>query len=67
MRGDVNRPTSTFVTVESTVRPTSPRAASPVLNRVGDVVFAIGAALLIGVAWRRTAAASTIVTSGAHR
>ena len=37
--------------------------ASPVVDMVGNVVFALGAVLLMGMAWRRTAIASTIVIS----
>jgi hypothetical protein len=37
--------------------------ASPVADLVGNVVFALGAVLLITLAWRRTAIASTIVIS----
>jgi len=33
------------------------------VDLVGNAVFALGAVLLIGMAWRRTAAASTIVIS----
>jgi hypothetical protein len=33
------------------------------VDLAGNMVFALGAVLLIGMAWRRTAAASTIVTS----
>ena len=40
--------------------------ALPVVDLIGNAVFALGAVLLIGMAWRRTAAASTIVTSSAH-
>ena len=36
---------------------------SSALDLVGNAVFALGAVLLIGMAWRRTAAASTIVIS----
>jgi hypothetical protein len=32
----------------------------PVVDLIGNGVFALGAVLLIGMAWRRTAAASTI-------
>ncbi len=34
---------------------------APVIDLVGNAVFAVGAVLLIRMAWRRTAAASTIV------
>jgi hypothetical protein len=34
--------------------------ASPVVDLVGNAVFALGALFVIGMAWRRTAAASTI-------
>ena len=37
--------------------------ALPVVDLIGNVIFALGAVLLIGMAWRRTAAASTIVIS----
>lgn len=37
---------------------------SPTVDLVGNTVFALGALLLIGMAWRRTAAASTIETKG---
>ena len=36
---------------------------SNAVDLVGNAVFALGAVLLIGMAWRRTAAASTIVIS----
>ena len=41
--------------------------ALPAVDLVGNTVFALGAVLLIGMAWRRTAVASTIVISSAHR
>jgi hypothetical protein len=41
--------------------------ALPIVDLIGNVVFATGAVLLIGMAWRRTATASTIVTTSAHR
>lgn len=40
--------------------------ALPVVDLVGNVIFALGAVLLIGMAWRRTATASTIVSNSAH-
>jgi hypothetical protein len=44
--------------------PESPVVPVPaVVDLVGNAVFALGAVLLIGTAWRRTAAASTIVIS----
>ena len=40
---------------------------APAVDLAGNTVFALGALLLIGMAWRRTAVASTIVTSSADR
>jgi hypothetical protein len=40
--------------------------ALPVVDLIGNVIFALGAVLLIGMAWRRTATASTIVSDSAH-
>ncbi len=40
--------------------------ALPVVDLVGNVIFALGAVLLIGMAWRRTATASTIVSNSAR-
>jgi hypothetical protein len=40
--------------------------ALPVVDLIGNVIFALGAVLLIGMAWRRTAIASTIVIDSAH-
>jgi len=40
---------------------------APAVDLATNAVFALGAVLLIGMAWRRTASASTIVTSGTER
>lgn len=40
---------------------------STAVDLAGNAVFTLGALLLIGMAWRRTAVASTIVTSSADR
>lgn len=40
---------------------------APAVDLIGNTVFTLGALLLIGMAWRRTAAASTIVISSTDR
>jgi hypothetical protein len=37
------------------------------VDLAGNAIFALGAVLLIGMAWRRTAVASTIVLNSADR
>jgi hypothetical protein len=40
---------------------------APAVDLIGNTVFTLGVLLLIGMAWRRTAAASTIVSSSTDR